>query len=199
MHGTLKLFAPFAAALVMAACNAGGSSVPPTIDKLTAEAPPVPQWQAKNLAHRACPEAGAGEVQCDLLILNKSPQGKVYGWGAPDIEAAYNLPRRAKARGRSLRSSMPTTTPTSLTDLAVYRRHLRFAESEVLQVQSGRATGPLSRKATRAWGAEIELDVDMVSASCPNCTIYLIEANDYNGRSDRNSRTGSRETGRAHR
>ena len=27
------------------------------------------------------------------------------------------------------------------------------------------------------WGVEIDLDVEMVSASCPLCTIYLIEAN----------------------
>jgi subtilase family serine protease len=27
------------------------------------------------------------------------------------------------------------------------------------------------------WGIEIDLDLEMVSASCPNCTIYLVEAN----------------------
>jgi subtilase family serine protease len=27
------------------------------------------------------------------------------------------------------------------------------------------------------WGLEEDLDVQMVSASCPNCTIYLVEAN----------------------
>jgi hypothetical protein len=27
------------------------------------------------------------------------------------------------------------------------------------------------------WGVEIDLDVEMASASCPNCTIHLVEAN----------------------
>jgi subtilase family serine protease len=31
--------------------------------------------------------------------------------------------------------------------------------------------------ADQNWGIEIDTDVDMVSASCPNCTIYLVEAN----------------------
>ncbi len=108
----LKLFAPFAAALVMAACNAGGSSVPPTIDKLTAEAPPVPQWQAKNLAHRACPEAGAGEVQCDLLILNKTRQGEV------DVEARYEAATTASSSngsGQIVAIVDAYDNPTSLT------------------------------------------------------------------------------------
>jgi subtilase family serine protease len=30
------------------------------------------------------------------------------------------------------------------------------------------------------WGVEIDLDVEMASAVCPNCTIYLIEANSSN-------------------
>ena len=32
-------------------------------------------------------------------------------------------------------------------------------------------------KATRAWGTDIDLAVEMISASCPACTIDLVEAN----------------------
>jgi hypothetical protein len=182
MHGTLKLFAPFAAALVMAACNAGGSSVPSTIDQLTAEAPPIAQWQAKNLAHRACPEAAPGEVQCDLLILNKSPQGKVYGWGSPDIEAAYNLPSSRKGSGQIVAIVDAYDNPNVVKDLAMYRRHFGLPKAKFYKYDQDGQQGHYP-KGNTSWGAEIDLDVDMVSASCPNCTIDLIEANDYNGRS----------------
>ncbi|MGA8098636.1 MAG: hypothetical protein WB810_08245 [Candidatus Cybelea sp.] len=64
MLRSLKLYAPFAAALALMGCNAGGTSLPATIDQSTLEANPIPQWQARNLAHRACPEAGPGEAQC---------------------------------------------------------------------------------------------------------------------------------------
>ena len=47
-------------------------SVPGAIGQSTVEARSIPQWQARNLAHRACPEARPGEVQCELLIMNKS-------------------------------------------------------------------------------------------------------------------------------
>ena len=31
------------------------------------------------------------------------------------------------------------------------------------------------------WGVEIDLDVDMVSASCPNCNVILVEGNSNTG------------------
>ncbi|MFY9718935.1 MAG: S8 family serine peptidase, partial [Candidatus Cybelea sp.] len=34
-------------------------------------------------------------------------------------------------------------------------------------------------KLGNSWCVEIDLDVEMVSAACPNCTIYLVEANSY--------------------
>ena len=70
MLGTLKLFAPFVAALAIAGCNAGGRSLPGAIEQSAGHAP-IPQWQAQHLAHWACPEARPGEAQCELLILNE--------------------------------------------------------------------------------------------------------------------------------
>ncbi len=141
----------------------------------------IPQWQAQNLAHRACPEAGPGEVQCDLLILNKRPRGKVYGWGAPDIEAAYNLPS-SKGSGQIVAVVDAYDNPNVASDLAVYRRHYGLPKAKFYKYNQ---YGQQSHypKGNTGWGSEIDLDVDMVSASCPNCTIDLIEVSDYNGRS----------------
>ena len=56
MLGRLKLLAPFIAALSIAGCNAGGPSVPVMTEQSAVQAHPIPQWQAQNLAHRACPD-----------------------------------------------------------------------------------------------------------------------------------------------
>ena len=179
------------AAIVLAGCGGAGSqtvfsppgvAVPRTTEESIAQAHAVPQWQALNLAHRACPEAGPGEVQCDLLILNESPRGKVYGWGAPDIEAAYNLPSSSKGSGQIVAIVDAYDNPNVASDLAVYRRHYGLPKAQFYKYNQYGQQGHYP-KGNTSWGAEIDLDVDMVSASCPNCTIYLIEVNDYNGRS----------------
>jgi subtilase family serine protease len=180
MRGTLKLFAPFAAALAIAGCNAGGSSVPATIGQSASDAHPIPQWQAQNLAHRACPEAGPGKAQCELLILNKSPQDKEPGWGARDIEAAYNLPSASKGSGQIVAIIDAHDNPNVASDLAVYRRHYGLPKAKFYKYnQDGQQSH--YPKGNMSWGHEIDLDVEMVSASCPNCTIYLIEANTFDG------------------
>ena len=179
------------AAIVLAGCGGAGSqtvfsppgvAVPRTTEESIAQAHAVPQWQALNLAHRACPEAGPGEVQCDLLILNESPRGKVYGWGAPDIEVAYNLPSSSKGSGQIVAIVDAYDNPNVASDLAAYRRHYGLPKAQFYKYNQYGQQGHYP-KGNTSWGAEIDLDVDMVSASCPNCTIYLIEVNDYNGRS----------------
>src|SRR5580698_145154 len=68
-----------------------GATVPGAMERSTGQTHGIPQWQTQNLARLACPVAGPSEAQCQLLILNQS-KVKEPGWGARDIEAAYNLP-----------------------------------------------------------------------------------------------------------
>ncbi len=49
---------------------------------------------------------------------------------------------------------------------------LRSACGRILQIQSERSAEQLP-DGNSSWGVEIDLDVEMVSAVCPNCTIYL--------------------------
>ncbi len=176
MRETMKLISPLVAMIALAACNAGGRSLPGAIDQSTVEAHPIPQWQARNLAHRACPEAGPGEMQCELLILNKSPKDKEPGWGARDIEAAYNLPSLSKGSGEIVAIVDHYDNPNVASDLAVYRRHYGLPKAKFYKYNQDGQQSHYPKGQVGA-GNEIDLDVDMVSASCPNCTIYLIEAN----------------------
>ena len=78
----------------------------------------------------------------------------------------------------------------------MYRRHYGLPKAKFYKYnQDGQQSH--YPKGDISWGIEIDLDVDMVSASCPNCTIYLIEANN-NGYDPRKGRNRSREAGRAH-
>ena len=182
MLGRLKLLAPFAVGLAIAGCNANGPNVPVMTEQSAVQAHPIPQWQAQNLAHRACPDPAPGDVQCELLILNKSPQDKELGWGGRDIEAAYNLPSSSKGSGQIVAIVDAYDNPNVASDLAVYRRHYGLPKAKFYKYNQYGQQGHYPKGNTN-WGTEIDLDVDMVSASCPNCTIYLIEANDFNGRS----------------
>ncbi|MGB8910284.1 MAG: S8 family serine peptidase [Candidatus Cybelea sp.] len=181
MLRSFKLFAP-AAALAIAGCNAGGLTVPGTIGQPMSEAHAIPRWQAQNLAHRACPESRPGEVQCELLILNGSsrirgsPQGNPYGWGAADIEAAYNLPWSSKGSGHIVAIVDAYDNPKVGKDLAKYRARYGLPTAKFFKYnQDGEQRH--YPKGDPSWGMEIDTDVDMVSASCPNCAIYLVEAN----------------------
>ena len=179
MLGSVKLVAPFAAALAIAGCNAGGfERAGGRSANLSRRAHPVPQWQAQNLAHRACPDVRSGQVQCDALILNKSPQDKEPGWGAHDIEAAYNLPSSSKGAGQIVAIVDAYDNPNVASDLAVYRSHYGLPKAKFYKYNQ---YGQQSHypKSKPSWAFEIDLDVDMVSAACPKCTIYLIEANGF--------------------
>jgi subtilase family serine protease len=187
LHFGIGIFAlpAVVAAILLGACNAGTATDPlanvPGASRVDGYS--IPQWQAQNLAHRACPQAGPGEVQCELLILNKSPRDKEPGWGARDIEAAYNLPSSSKGSGEIVAIVDAYDNPNVASDLAVYRRHYGLPKAKFYKYnQDGQQSHyPESCTGQDGWCSEIDIDVEMVSASCPNCTIYLVEANSFDG------------------
>ncbi len=129
MRGTMKRLAPIVPTIALAACNAGSRSVPWTISQPTAQQA-IPQWQAQHLARRACPEAAHGDVQCEALILNESPHGKEPGWGAQDIEAAYNLPSATRGSGQVVAIVDAYDNPRVAKDLAKYRSHFALPRAK---------------------------------------------------------------------
>jgi hypothetical protein len=171
MRDSLNRAAPIVATIALAACNAGiFSSAPVTIAQSAAETRAIPQWQAQHLARRACPEAAHGDVQCEALILNKSPHGKEPGWGAQDIEAAYNFPSATRGSGQIVAIVDAYDNPMVAKDLAKYRSHFALPKAKFYKYnQEGEQSN--YPKGDVGWGVEIDLDVEMVSASCPNCTI----------------------------
>ena len=92
-------------------------------------------------------------------------------------------PRPAGPATRS-RSSMPMTTRPRRQDLAVYRSAFGLPACttasgcfEKLNETGDTVAAAASSPPGDDWESEISLDLDAVSAICPNCHIKLIEAN----------------------
>ncbi|MBV8530853.1 MAG: peptidase S8 [Candidatus Eremiobacteraeota bacterium] len=180
MNGPMKLGVPLVAALTIAACNAGGSSsVPGTtsqVSSLSHAHTMVPDWQAKGLAQPACPQV-VGKPTCLALIQSKSGiSPTVAGWAPIDFQTRYNLPSSTNGKGQIVAIVDAYDNPNVASDLAAYRSNFGLGTANFTKYnQNGQTSGYPS--GSTGWGVEIDLDVEMVSAVCPNCTIYLIEAN----------------------
>jgi hypothetical protein len=167
-----------AATIAIAGCNSGGtSSLPATALQTGVEARPVPEWQAKHLAQAACPPAGPGEAQCAGLVMNGGlvPATAPGGWGPSDFQAVYKLPSSSKGSGEIIGIVDAYDNPDVASDLAQYRKTYGIPAAKFFKYNQQGQQGNYP-PGNKGWGFEIDLDVEMVSAACPKCTIYLVEA-----------------------
>ncbi|HZZ95805.1 MAG TPA: hypothetical protein VFE19_02230 [Jatrophihabitantaceae bacterium] len=102
------------------------------------------------------------------------------GYGPADIQSAYNL-AGATSGGKTVAIVDAYDDPNAEKDLAVYRQHYGLpacttANGCFKKLNENGATSPLP-SVDYGWGVEISLDLDMVSATCPDCHVLLVEAN----------------------
>lgn len=103
---------------------------------------------------------------------------------ASDIQMAYGAGSAATRRGGGLTVAVVEAYgyPGAASDLAVYRSNMALpactARNGCLKIVNERgAFRPLpSVNADEDWRAEEALDLDMLSATCPKCSILLVEA-----------------------
>ncbi|HEY2442369.1 MAG TPA: carboxypeptidase regulatory-like domain-containing protein, partial [Streptosporangiaceae bacterium] len=101
------------------------------------------------------------------------------GYSPADLSSAYRLPAGAAGAGRTVAVVDAYDDPYAARDLAVYRAHYGLSPCTAASgcfrkvAQDGSTTYPLPDE---SWAAEISLDLDMVSATCPRCRILLVEA-----------------------
>jgi subtilase family serine protease len=172
----LKLVAPLVAALAIAACNAGGNStMPGATGQMGAQAAHIPQWQANHTARAACVGSRVGQAQCDVLIAT-GVQRNGAGLSAANLEDAYKLPSSTKGKKASVYIVDAYDNPNVASDFAQYRSVMGLPVGTLNKYnQEGQKSNYPAGNV--GWGVEIDLDVEMVSASCPNCTVNLVEAN----------------------
>ena len=103
------------------------------------------------------------------------------GYGPGDLQSAYALPSAAGGSGQTVAIVDAFDNPNAEADLAVYRAQFGLppcttANGCFSKVNQAGLASPLPTP-DAGWAAEISLDVQMVSATCPNCRILLVEAN----------------------
>jgi subtilase family serine protease len=182
MQSSLKLVAPLIAALAIAACSGGASSIP-------AKSTPfqsivrhgVPQWQVEHLARAACPQI-AKKPTCLALISNTvpaacSPSGGGCGFVPTDLQTRYNLtPYLGNGSGKIVAVIDAGDDPTASSDLAEYRSQFGLGTANLIKYnEDGLQKNYPPSCDNYGFCLETALDIEMVSASCPLCTIYLIE------------------------
>jgi subtilase family serine protease len=102
------------------------------------------------------------------------------GLGPGQIQSAYKL-LGLHANGRTVAVVDAYNDPNAESDLATYRSAYGLpacasANHCLTKVNQAGAPAPLP-SGDAGWGAEISLDLDAVSAACPDCHIVLVEAN----------------------
>jgi subtilase family serine protease len=109
------------------------------------------------------------------------------GYGPSSLQSAYNLTSASSSggMGESVAVVDAFNDPDAVSDLATYRSSwgLPACNSSTgagclsVMNQYGKASPLPAPAGDSGWDVEESLDVDMVSAICPNCHIYLMEAN----------------------
>jgi hypothetical protein len=102
------------------------------------------------------------------------------GYGPADLQSAYALPSASQGAGQKVAIVDAYDDPNAEADLGVYRTQFGLSSctssngcfKKVSQTGSTTSLPP----ANGGWAQEESLDVDMVSAICPKCSIVLVEA-----------------------
>ncbi len=111
-----------------------------------------------------------------MLFESTAVSPDVAGWAPADFQARYNLPSGTKGSGQIVAIVDAYDNPNVASDLAQYRSEFGLGTANFAKYNQDGDQGNYPAGSS-GWGLEIDLDVEMASASCPLCTIYLIEAN----------------------
>jgi len=154
-------------------------------------APLVHGWGRRAV----CAEAGAHQARCHSHVVTDgssrplasvSPSSSALPpsdlWGAYGLSTTFPPTAPAGGAGQTVAIVDAYDNPNAAKDLLAYRKYynLRLCSDGTVsclftKVNQSGAASPLPAPST-SWGQEIDLDIEMASAVCPNCNILLVEA-----------------------
>lgn len=149
--------------------------------------------------YAACPTPARGHASCQSLVVPPAARlASVTGAAAAattgvggsglspeELQSAYELPSTVAGAGSEQTVAVVDAydDPTAEADLAEYRSAYGLAPCTTaggcfrkLDQSGGEEYPPAPTTGEGDWDLEISLDLDMVSAVCPNCHIVLVEA-----------------------
>jgi len=102
------------------------------------------------------------------------------GYGPSSLQSAYKLPSAAAGSGQTVAIVDADSDPDAAANLAAYRAAwgLPACGTGCLRIvnQNGHASPLPGPARSSGWATEESLDLDLVSAACPKCSILLVEA-----------------------
>ncbi|HTQ42565.1 MAG TPA: hypothetical protein VMI75_07380, partial [Polyangiaceae bacterium] len=166
----------------------------------------VEPWDLKPNAHRwqdrfgrvvqdVCP-AGEGPSRCFLHWIVQPYANVAAGsgaLGADGIAAAYGLTATTPGSGGAIVATvLAYDNNTALTDVQAYRTNYGLPTISACAgtlptpgqsppclavINQNGASSPLP-SVDPGWASESSLDIEMISATCPDCNIVIVETND---------------------
>jgi subtilase family serine protease len=108
------------------------------------------------------------------------------GFTAQQLEAAYDITKDlGNGSGTAVALVEAGDLADASSDLAAYRSEYGLGTANLVKYnENGQQSNYPPSCQDYGWCEETDLDLDMVSASCPKCTIYLMEARNGSGISD---------------
>ncbi len=155
---------------------------------------PLLAQPSTSRSYLACPPPEKGYASCQAVIEPEGAQldsfspsvpssavGGVDGSGlAPaELQSAYDLPSSTAGSGQTVALVDAYDDPNAESDLAAYRSAYGLpacTKSNGCFRKVNQTGGTSYPEAEPGWDVEISLDIEMVSAACPNCHILLVEA-----------------------
>jgi hypothetical protein len=116
-----------------------------------------------------------------VFFGSNAPTG--FGYGRPQLVSAYKLPSTTKVLKVAVVDAF--NDPNAVSDFNFYRKAWGLpacnkttgAGCLTVTNQDGKASPLPQNSGNSGWATEESLDFDMVSAICPSCHVYLVEAN----------------------
>ena len=142
---------------------------------------------------QVCPTPTSPGVMACLSVIKSGTRAAFqpdlvnpFAYRPVDLQKAYNLVASSKGRGKGMTVAVVDggDDPDAAKNLAAYRKEWGLpacntatgAGCLVKVNQNGKASPLPIADPTGSWEVEESLDLDMVSAICPNCRILLVEA-----------------------
>ena len=136
----------------------------------------------------SCAAPVKGTAACNAILRTNGHVGSngttIVGYRPADLQAAYNLATAAASAGGTQTVGIVDAynDPKAYSDLSYYRSTFGLPActdtggTSACFRQLNQNGGTSLPKNNGGWAQEESLDLDMVSAICPNCHILLIEA-----------------------
>jgi sugar lactone lactonase YvrE len=167
--------------------------VPPTALAPSDEIEPYSKHPSELRPYEVCPPPTKGHVSC--LAIGAPDPAKLQAAGQPlptyegsgvsggfspsDLRSAYGLPSEG-GEGKTVAITIAYDDPTAEEDLATYRSYYGLSSCTTangcFQKVNQKGEAKNYPEPDAGWALETSLDLDMVSAICPQCHILLVEA-----------------------